>query len=176
MHAVDFTAPESREAVLRHVSTDSPEPYEAVSLRKDGTTFDTEIRGKRSVYQGRAVRITALRDITASKRVERRLREAEHRYRAGREGSRCRIPAGDRGPGFRDVHEPPDRGPHGLPPGRLQEPGPQVAHGAPRRPREDAIRGRAPGPARSSGRSTAYSIATGTRSGCATSRSWSRMR
>jgi hypothetical protein len=37
MHAVDFTAPESREAVLRHVSTDSPEPYEAVSLRKDGT-------------------------------------------------------------------------------------------------------------------------------------------
>src|SRR5215208_3743325 len=82
MHAVDFMAPESREAVLRHVSTDSPEPYEAVSLRKDGTTFDTEIRGKRSVYQGRAVRITALRDITASKRAERRLKETEHRYRA----------------------------------------------------------------------------------------------
>jgi PAS domain-containing protein len=34
------------------------------------------------VYQGRAVRITTLRDIRASKRVERRLREAEHRYHA----------------------------------------------------------------------------------------------
>ena len=46
MHAVDFTAPESRDAVRDHVSTDSPEPYEAVSLRKDGTTFDTEVRGR----------------------------------------------------------------------------------------------------------------------------------
>jgi two-component system sensor histidine kinase/response regulator len=82
MHAVDFTAQESRDAVRDHVSTDSPEPYEAVSLRKDGTTFDTEVRGKRSVYRGRAVRITALRDITARKRAESRLREAEHRYRA----------------------------------------------------------------------------------------------
>ena len=34
------------------------------------------------MYRGRAVRITALRDITASKRAESRLREAEHRYRA----------------------------------------------------------------------------------------------
>jgi two-component system, sensor histidine kinase and response regulator len=46
MPALDFVAPESREAVRRHISSHSPEPYEVVSLRKDGTTFDTEVRGK----------------------------------------------------------------------------------------------------------------------------------
>ena len=82
MPAVDFVAPESREAVAEHISTDSPEPYEAVALRKDGTTFDVEMRGKSTAYQGRIVRLTAIRDITARKRVEKKLREAEHRYRA----------------------------------------------------------------------------------------------
>src|SRR5215210_7483667 len=48
MPAVDFVAPESREAVARHISTGSPEPYEAVALRKDGTTFDAEVQGKSS--------------------------------------------------------------------------------------------------------------------------------
>lgn len=46
MPAMDFVAPESREAVTRHISTGSAEPYEAVALRKDGTTFDAEIRGR----------------------------------------------------------------------------------------------------------------------------------
>src|SRR5918995_5835032 len=82
MPAVDFVAPESREAVAEHISTGSPEPYEAVALRKDGTSFDVEIRGKTSEYRGRLVRVTAVRDITARKRAERRLKEAEHRYRA----------------------------------------------------------------------------------------------
>jgi two-component system, sensor histidine kinase and response regulator len=82
MPAMDFATPESREAVTRHISTGSAEPYEAVALRKDGTTFDAEIRGKSSGYRGRAVRVTAVRDITDCKRTERKLREAEHRYRA----------------------------------------------------------------------------------------------
>ncbi|CAN5828446.1 hypothetical protein BH18ACT11_BH18ACT11_19050 [soil metagenome] len=81
MPAADFAAPESRESVVQHISADSPEPYEVVSLRKDGTRFDAEVRGKRTLYQGRAVRITAVRDITARKRAERGLKEAE-RYRA----------------------------------------------------------------------------------------------
>src|SRR5918994_4357058 len=82
MPAVDFVAPESREAVAEHISTGSPEPYEAIALRKDGTNFYVEIRGKSSEYQGRGVRLAAIRDITARKRAEKKLREAEHRYRA----------------------------------------------------------------------------------------------
>jgi PAS domain S-box-containing protein len=82
MPAVDFVAPESREAVAEHIFTASSEPYEAVALKKDGTTFDVEIRGKSSSYPGRVIRVAAIRDITARKRAERKLREAEHRYRA----------------------------------------------------------------------------------------------
>ena len=82
MPAVDFVTPESRESVTRHISIGSSEPYEVVALRKDGTTFDAEVRGKNSGYRGRVVRVTAIRDITARKRAEKRLREAEHRYRA----------------------------------------------------------------------------------------------
>ncbi len=82
MSAVDFMAPESREVTLRHISSGSEEPYEAGAIKKDGTRFDVEVRGKRSSYLGRLVRITALRDVTQRKRVEQRLREAEQRYRA----------------------------------------------------------------------------------------------
>jgi len=82
MPAADFTAPESRDAVLEHISAGSPEPYEIVALRKDGTRFDAEVRGKSTLYQERAVRVTAVRDITGRKRAERGLREAEQRYRA----------------------------------------------------------------------------------------------
>ncbi|HET7270685.1 MAG TPA: PAS domain S-box protein, partial [Rubrobacter sp.] len=79
--AENLIAPESREMALRYIFSGSEEPYEAVSLRKDGTRFDVEVRGKRSSYMGRPVRIAALRDITRRKEAERRLREAEHKYR-----------------------------------------------------------------------------------------------
>jgi two-component system sensor histidine kinase/response regulator len=82
MPAADFAAPESRDAVLEHISAGSPEPYEIVALRKDGTRFDAEVRGKSTLYQERAVRVTAVRDITGRKRAERGLKEAEQRYRA----------------------------------------------------------------------------------------------
>jgi len=81
MSALDFMSPESRELVQRNISSDFEEPYEAVGLRKDGTTFDVEIRGRMSSYQGRDVRVTALHDITGRKEAEKRLREAEARYR-----------------------------------------------------------------------------------------------
>jgi PAS domain S-box-containing protein len=82
MTAEAFIAPESREMALRYIFSGSEEPYEAVALRKDGTRFHIEVRGKKSSYRGRPVRIAALRDITARKDAEKRLREAEVRYRA----------------------------------------------------------------------------------------------
>ncbi|HZY56299.1 MAG TPA: PAS domain S-box protein, partial [Rubrobacteraceae bacterium] len=62
MTPLDVTAPESREVVRNSRSSGFEEPYEAVSLRKDGTTFDTEIRGKMSSYKGQSVRVSAIRD------------------------------------------------------------------------------------------------------------------
>jgi PAS domain S-box-containing protein len=81
MTASDVIAPESREQVARNIASGVEEPYEAVGLRKDGSRFDAEIRGKASSYRGRAVRVTALRDVTERKRAEARVREAEERYR-----------------------------------------------------------------------------------------------
>ncbi|MGI9048960.1 MAG: PAS domain S-box protein, partial [Rubrobacteraceae bacterium] len=56
--------------------------YEAVVLRKDGTTFDTEVRGKMSSYRDGSVRVTAIRDITERKHAEKALKRSEARHRA----------------------------------------------------------------------------------------------
>jgi PAS domain S-box-containing protein len=77
----NLIAPESLDPVLHNISSNAEEIYEAVAVRKDGTRFDVEIRGRASTYQGRAVRIAALRDITERKEAEEALRESEERYR-----------------------------------------------------------------------------------------------
>ena len=64
-----------------HIRTGYGEPYEAVGLRKDGSTFSCEIQGKTIDFQGRCVRVTALRDITDRKIAEDALRKSRQRYR-----------------------------------------------------------------------------------------------
>ncbi|MGB3635393.1 MAG: PAS domain S-box protein [Rubrobacteraceae bacterium] len=78
---MDFIAQESREQVQHQVSTGSEESYEVVGVKKDGTRLDLEIRARESLYQGRTVRVAAVRDITERKRAEVKLRESETRYR-----------------------------------------------------------------------------------------------
>jgi PAS domain S-box-containing protein len=77
MNVLDFVTPESHELVQRNISSLSREPYEAVGLKKDGTTFDMEIHGKTSSYRNRIVRVTAIRDITERKEAEEALRKSE---------------------------------------------------------------------------------------------------
>jgi len=78
----EWIAPESRDLVGRSMLSGYEEPYEAVALRKDGTTFPCEIQGKMLYYHGRRIRVTALRDITERKIAEDSLRESEQRYKA----------------------------------------------------------------------------------------------
>ncbi len=80
-NVLGLAAPESRETVLSYVQAGYEKPYEAVGLRKDGSTFHGELIGKAFPYQGRTVRVVAVRDITESKRVEEALRESEEKYR-----------------------------------------------------------------------------------------------
>ncbi len=77
----DVIAPESKELVKQNMLSGYEEPYEAIGQRKDGTTFQVEIRGKMISYQGRSVRITVVHDIDKSKRMEGQLRESEKKYR-----------------------------------------------------------------------------------------------
>ena len=77
----DVIAPESKELVKHNMLSGYEEPYEAVARRKDGTTFQVEIRGKMTEYRGRSVRLTVVHDIDKSKKMEDRLRDSEKKYR-----------------------------------------------------------------------------------------------
>lgn len=77
----DVIAPESKESVKHYMLSGYEEPYEAIAQRKDGTTFQVEIRAKMTEYKGRSVRLTVVHDIDKSKKMEDRLRESEKKYR-----------------------------------------------------------------------------------------------
>jgi PAS domain S-box-containing protein len=55
--------------------------YEAEALRKDGSTFPCEIRGKTIKYGDREVRVTALRDLTRRKETEDALKKSRQNYK-----------------------------------------------------------------------------------------------
>lgn len=74
--ALEFIAPESRDLVAENIRSGTEAPYEAMALRKDGTTFVGEFRGKPISYEGRRARITMVHDITARKRGAEALRDA----------------------------------------------------------------------------------------------------
>lgn len=73
MTARDIIAPESYEMVLAHFRGDGDAPYEAVGLRRDGSRFPMEVRGRLMLLDGRLVRIAAVRDIGERKRYEAEL-------------------------------------------------------------------------------------------------------
>jgi diguanylate cyclase (GGDEF)-like protein/PAS domain S-box-containing protein len=81
MSVLEFAAPESLALVQRNALLGLEEPYEAVGLRKDGTRFCGELRGKPIPYGGRTVRVVAIRDITERKQAEEKLRQSEERFR-----------------------------------------------------------------------------------------------
>jgi PAS domain S-box-containing protein len=66
----EWIIPQDRAKVLRKMLTGDEKPYEVTALRKDGTTFAAQIQGKMMQFQGRPVRVTALRDISDLKKAE----------------------------------------------------------------------------------------------------------
>lgn len=66
----EWIASEDRDLVMKNIMTRYQLPYEVTAVRKDGTTFPAEVQGRMISYQGREVRMTALRDITERKQVE----------------------------------------------------------------------------------------------------------
>ena len=82
LDVLQMVAPESRAEAALAVRTGREEPYEILALRKDGTTFEAEVRAKMVLWGGHLVRLTAVRDITERKAAERRLRRSEELFRA----------------------------------------------------------------------------------------------
>ena len=77
----EWIAPEDRDLVMKNMISGYEKPYQATALRKDGSSFPCEIQGKMMHYKGRDVRVTALRDITYWKQVEKALTNSEKLYR-----------------------------------------------------------------------------------------------
>lgn len=74
METVLWVSPEYRDEVKQKIEAGLENPYEIIAMRRDGTTFPCEIRGKMIPFSGRKVRVTGLRDITERKRFEDRIK------------------------------------------------------------------------------------------------------
>jgi len=78
MSVLDLVIPECRDDLTRHMQANDPGPYEEASLRKDGTSILGEVRARSIIYNGRPVRMVAIRDITVRKRIEEQLARSLH--------------------------------------------------------------------------------------------------
>ncbi|MFQ5675264.1 MAG: PAS domain S-box protein [bacterium] len=70
---LDFVAPECREMVRDYRNQGHEEAYEHLAVRKDGSLFTVEVQSKSISYDGRMVRVAAIRDITERKGIEQEL-------------------------------------------------------------------------------------------------------
>ncbi len=77
----DLVAMESRPVVEQMIATGHEGPYEHLSRRKDGSTFPVEARARAFFSGKRQLRVTSIRDITASIAAEESLRASEQRFR-----------------------------------------------------------------------------------------------
>ncbi len=105
----DWIAPEDRELVIGNMLTGYEEPFRATALRKDGSTFPAELRGRMMEYRGRQVRVTVLRDISERVRTEEALRASEELFRTlfrhASDGILTVDPYDARGPVIANVNE-----------------------------------------------------------------------
>ncbi len=71
---------ESRDLIREKMRTKDYRNYETTGLKKDGSRFNIEIHARNIEYQGRTMRVAAIRDITQRKLAEDALRESEKRF------------------------------------------------------------------------------------------------
>jgi PAS domain S-box-containing protein len=67
---VELAAPVCRERITVQIRDTLTGRYEAIGLRKDGTEFAAELSTKLHTYQGRLLRLAAVRDISDRQRAE----------------------------------------------------------------------------------------------------------
>ena len=81
-HGTEWIVPKDHEQVKINMASGYEKPYEVTALKKDGDTFPAEIQARMTEYQGRSIRITALRNISDRKQAEEALSEIEGKYKS----------------------------------------------------------------------------------------------
>ncbi|MDX9845529.1 MAG: PAS domain S-box protein [Tenuifilaceae bacterium] len=81
MNGLNLISPNERDKVMEKIVFGYEHPYESVGLRKDGTTYLLEIRGKQIPYMGRTVRVTEFRNIDDQKAFEKAIVDSEKKYK-----------------------------------------------------------------------------------------------
>ncbi len=74
---LEFVAPESQQLIAARIRAQDEMPYEAEGRRKDGSHFPIAIQAKTMPYQGREVRVAAVRDLSWQKHIEREKAQLE---------------------------------------------------------------------------------------------------
>jgi len=74
-------AKESVGMVREKIISGAETPYKAVGIKKDGTRFPIACHAKPLKYQGREVRVGAMRDLSYLDHAEQALQESEERFR-----------------------------------------------------------------------------------------------
>lgn len=77
----EFIGSEASEIVRQKMKDGVTEPYEVPTYKADGTKLIVELIAKTIVYQGKTVRMVAIRDVTDRKQAEQALGESEERFR-----------------------------------------------------------------------------------------------
>jgi len=75
------TTPESRNDVIEAISMNRTTPYECTLIKANGELIDVLVRGKSLQIGNDSFRVSVLRDLTDTKKVERELRSANSRLR-----------------------------------------------------------------------------------------------
>ncbi|MCU0418065.1 MAG: PAS domain-containing protein [Cyclobacteriaceae bacterium] len=79
MNGLLLCAPEYHNLIREKINMQDSQPYDAEGIRKDGSRYFLEIHGKSIPYQGKVVRVTEFRDITARKLTEQKISEQNAR-------------------------------------------------------------------------------------------------
>ncbi|MBT8489889.1 MAG: PAS domain S-box protein, partial [Deltaproteobacteria bacterium] len=83
MNVMKLISSEWHDVMERNVRSGYENPYEVVGLRKNGSLYPIEIRGKNVTSKGRELRVISLRDITERKQFEEFYRTLAEKSQAG---------------------------------------------------------------------------------------------
>ncbi len=75
MEIEKLVTPESWKTIVPRIAAGYDKPYEAVGVKKDGSTLICELVGKPYAYQGKDLRLAVARDITERVRAEEEIRK-----------------------------------------------------------------------------------------------------